>query len=257
MSEKIEKLVCRHCKSEWTRPPIGGRKPKLCPSCLETHKFCHGCNRSLPHDDFASAVRADGSTKNPANRQGHCRECNSRRRSPAKTLTCGKCDSKFQRKGRGRGGGPRILGRTHLCDECELAHKWCPNCDRIRQINDFAVARDKRSGRVAHCKECDRARWAARSDDERRALVARKYGISVAEWDAMYLAQNGLCAICGQPPPVDSRGLVVDHDHDTGLVRALLCQKCNIGVGHFDDDPNLMRRAAGYIEQHSILLVHH
>lgn len=89
----------------------------------------------------------------------------------------------------------------------------------------------------------------------RTASLQRNYGITEADYDAMLAAQNGVCALCGQPPdPAGVRSasrLHVDHDHATGRVRALLCLGCNHGLGHFSDDPALIRRAAAYIEHYA------
>ena len=60
----------------------------------------------------------------------------------------------------------------------------------------------------------------------------------------MRRAQGGLCAICRQAPAVH-----VDHDHATGTVRGLLCFPCNAAIGHLRDDPQIMRRAAAYLEE--------
>jgi hypothetical protein len=73
----------------------------------------------------------------------------------------------------------------------------------------------------------------------------RIYGLTQADYDLMVAAQNGLCAICERRP---SGRLCVDHDHATRWLRFLLCRKCNIGFGHFDEDPRLLRRAADYAE---------
>ena len=59
--------------------------------------------------------------------------------------------------------------------------------------------------------------------------------------------QDGLCAICGVAPAVH-----VDHDHETGQVRALLCFNCNGGLGQFKDDPYLLQMAAFYVEHHRV-----
>lgn len=81
-----------------------------------------------------------------------------------------------------------------------------------------------------------------------------RYGLTVERHDEMLAAQNGLCAICGNPPnPKGIRAssrLHADHDHVTGKVRALLCNSCNNGIGRFRDDPALLRAAAEYIERH-------
>jgi hypothetical protein len=69
----------------------------------------------------------------------------------------------------------------------------------------------------------------------------------------MLTAQDSKCAICGGGPAGGIKAaarLHVDHDHDTGKVRALLCNGCNRGIGYLKDDPALLRVAADYIEQH-------
>jgi hypothetical protein len=75
----------------------------------------------------------------------------------------------------------------------------------------------------------------------------REYGITIEDYDAMFAAQGGRCAICSARP---TRRLAVDHDHKTGAVRALLCHRCNPGLGLFTDDPNKLIAAADYIERH-------
>lgn len=56
------------------------------------------------------------------------------------------------------------------------------------------------------------------------------------------------CEICGAEPE-SKRAHAVDHDHQTGLIRGTLCRPCNQGLGHFRDDPNILRKAAEYLEQ--------
>jgi hypothetical protein len=67
--------------------------------------------------------------------------------------------------------------------------------------------------------------------------LARKlrndYGLTFAQYEALARAQNGLCAICKKPPGARTR-LYVDHCHATGVVRALLCNKCNLNVGVYE-----------------------
>lgn len=63
----------------------------------------------------------------------------------------------------------------------------------------------------------------------------------------MKASQEGKCAICGEIPDHDLR---VDHDHHTDQVRALLCSNCNSGLGMFQEAPERLRLAAGYIEAH-------
>jgi hypothetical protein len=86
------------------------------------------------------------------------------------------------------------------------------------------------------------------------ANIRRAYGITPEQYDAMLTHQGGVCAICGKPPKPDgvraASRLHIDHDHITGQIRALLCNHCNRGIGAFVDDPNLLRRAAEYIERY-------
>lgn len=85
--------------------------------------------------------------------------------------------------------------------------------------------------------------------------LRKTHGISVAEYTAILETQNGLCAICGKQETSYVRRhkiirrLAVDHCHDTGKIRGLLCTTCNQGIGSFNDDPRLLRKAAQYLEQ--------
>lgn len=87
----------------------------------------------------------------------------------------------------------------------------------------------------------------------RDQMLRRLYGITEEQYEEMLTEQGGCCALCGKPPkPGGKRNagrLHVDHDHATGRVRRLLCNNCNHGLGTFFDDPDLMRRAADYIER--------
>ena len=77
----------------------------------------------------------------------------------------------------------------------------------------------------------------------------RKYGISIDEYNKMFEEQNGCCAICGEHQTETNKRLVIDHNHITGDVRKLLCSKCNVGLGMFKDNPELLEKAAQYIRQ--------
>lgn len=68
------------------------------------------------------------------------------------------------------------------------------------------------------------------------------------QYDALLVLQEGLCAICRKAPP-ERRRLAVDHDHQTGTVRGLLCSRCNLGLGYFKDDPDHLRAATAYLER--------
>ena len=84
--------------------------------------------------------------------------------------------------------------------------------------------------------------------------LKQNYGITIEDYDQMYAEQDGKCAICSEPR--SSRGktcLHVDHDHDTGKVRALLCIQCNVGIGMLKTDPQILELARNYLIEHSVL----
>jgi len=74
--------------------------------------------------------------------------------------------------------------------------------------------------------------------------LQRRYDIGLGDYDDMWKAQGGVCKICGQAEK--KRRLAVDHDHETGKIRGLLCTNCNMGLGHFKDNPKLLDLAAQY-----------
>lgn len=78
-----------------------------------------------------------------------------------------------------------------------------------------------------------------------------RYNLKPGEYDALLLAQGGLCAICrADTPGIRTRSFYVDHDHDTGRVRGLLCHRCNSALGYLNDDSALLAKAVHYLETH-------
>lgn len=82
----------------------------------------------------------------------------------------------------------------------------------------------------------------------RRIDLKQKYNLTPDQFDAMSLAQHGCCAVCNKPPAGAGRlGLVVDHCHETGAVRGLLCIRCNTGLGNLGDTEESLLRALEYL----------
>jgi recombination endonuclease VII len=96
------------------------------------------------------------------------------------------------------------------------------------------------------------SKWRAGLPAEKRAEVYRRYKYSMPRgWYAETLAlQKGLCAICNKPP-VPGRKLSVDHNHDTGQVRELLCPCCNSLLGMAKESDEILQRARDYLKKHA------
>lgn len=91
----------------------------------------------------------------------------------------------------------------------------------------------------------------ANSKPRRQSSLRKNYGITLADYDAMFEAQAGCCAICGRHQSEFKRRLAVDHNHDTGRVRALLCDSCNYGLGFFRESQDLLSQAIDYLNAHN------
>lgn len=79
-----------------------------------------------------------------------------------------------------------------------------------------------------------------------KAKLKKLYGITIEQYEALFDLQNGRCFICRKPQLV--RHLAVDHNHETGRIRGLLCTWCNSGLGNFKDSAERLRRAAAYLD---------
>ncbi len=83
---------------------------------------------------------------------------------------------------------------------------------------------------------------------DRESHLRRKYGITIADYDRMFAAQNGVCAICLEARP-EERTLHVDHDHETGAIRGLLCFRCNNAIGSLRENSLIFEAAANYFDR--------
>jgi hypothetical protein len=88
----------------------------------------------------------------------------------------------------------------------------------------------------------------------KNSYYLRNYSMTQDDLETLKESQGGACFLCSSEgfvmSPNGVEKLVVDHDHDTGEVRKLLCHNCNRGLGLFKDNPDLLRRAAAYVEDH-------
>jgi hypothetical protein len=101
--------------------------------------------------------------------------------------------------------------------------------------------------RLARVRSQCRAHYAANKQAWREADLKRKYSLSLDDFDALIEKQGNRCAACGTPD-WGKRGPVVDHDHETGKVRGILCNTCNLVAGLFDDDCERFLRLVEYLK---------
>lgn len=136
-----------------------------------------------------------------------------------------------------------------------MTDKKCSQCGRWKPSESaFPRNKSKPGGFEAECRRCKRdrdntpaARWARRF-----RKIFSKYGLTPADYWDLLDKQGGRCAICAEKETkTDEYGepalLVVDHDHQQGTVRGLLCDACNKALGLFEDDPHVVAGAHFYL----------
>lgn len=99
--------------------------------------------------------------------------------------------------------------------------------------------------------------WRDKNPDKTQHMyIIKEYGISSDQYKELLTKQNNLCKICKRPETtIDPRNkklrrLCIDHDHKTGKVRGLLCQKCNSMLGFFDDNIQILENAISYLKEY-------
>lgn len=151
--------------------------------------------------------------------------------------------------------------------------KICSICHEVKPVEEFSLR--KNGKRRSDCKECSRIRareyywknpkerarkrreWYANNKERGKAVdlkcrFKKYYGITLEQYDEMILAQENKCAICGTSSPGGpGKRLCVDHNHITGQIRGLLCQKCNTLLGLSDDNPVILWKAIKYLEKYN------
>jgi hypothetical protein len=109
-----------------------------------------------------------------------------------------------------------------------------------------------KSALQARGRDYMRARRTAHPDKCRDAKLRSSFGISVQDYERMYRAQGGVCAVCFEKETSKRKGVVrrlcVDHNHATGQVRGLLCSWCNLAIGYLRDDALRAHSVMVYLE---------
>ena len=146
--------------------------------------------------------------------------------------------------------------------------KKCVKCGKDKKLADFYKDSKLKNGYTSYCKDCHKiynklwreknTYWKQRLKDYKKTPAGqlttlktrvKKFGITVEDYYELKEKQNGRCAICGGKD-VANRDLAIDHNHQTGTVRGLLCVHCNCLLGNAKDDIYTLQCAIDYLMTH-------
>lgn len=127
--------------------------------------------------------------------------------------------------------------------------KVCKQCGIKKPLDAFSPDKNGLAGRQSRCKPCRTWNKNNKYDPEykRKYDLKIQYDISLEQYDEMLKAQGGCCAVCGNNTPDGKGRFVVDHCHETGRVRGLLCTKCNVMLGMAKDSVSTLMSAVNYL----------
>jgi|SRR5450755_396089 Recombination endonuclease VII len=143
----------------------------------------------------------------------------------------------------------------------EPGKKWCPGCKTAVDISLFTFSNKAKGKLTSYCKVHDAERrkkyYTAHTEQMINRMYRYNYGTEADIYDRLFEEQRGRCACCGSTETrqyqAKTRRLALDHCHNTGRVRGLLCRKCNLALGYLDEDPEKIRLLLKYVEERCLL----
>lgn len=147
----------------------------------------------------------------------------------------------------------------------ESSTKACRKCGAVKALTEFSLSRKATETANAvyrsDCKACCSERtkqWfvdnPGRAAANKRRSVLAAYGLTVEEYESLLRQQGGVCAICRRPERSIRNGkllrMPVDHDHETGAVRGILCHSCNRAIGFLGEDVAIVQETVAYLLRH-------
>lgn len=207
----------------------------------EGEVHCGRCKQYRPEREFPPSQRRNG---------GWCRACHHeyyRQDTPAlPPIGCEVCGARIEEPTPGR----RFCSAS--CKQKARYRREHPREARICGTCGADITHKRRGSNYCSTKCAQRARVAdGRITPElrRKRRLLADYGITVEQYEYLLTKQDSGCAVCGHDGSTSRGGVLhVDHCHNKGHVRGLLCDLCNRAIGLFRDDPALLRRAADYLE---------
>jgi len=212
-------------------------------------RTCRDCGQVKPIDDFHTSPRRK------YGRGSYCQVCYNER------------SKKSYRKRMLEKHGREVRNPLKIAD----GYRHCADCDTVMPLEEFPLNRSGKKGYGNYCLPCHTKRGRENRiknhGSTREYHLKRRYKMTLRDFDIVFAAQGGMCAICGADNPEH-----VDHDHVTGQVRGILCFKptvttrrcraapatprlvtvgCNGGLGQFKDDVATMQKAITYLKETS------
>jgi hypothetical protein len=141
--------------------------------------------------------------------------------------------------------------------------KQCSVCKETKDFDQFYNYKTSKDGKSYRCKACDdvaRKKWSTSNPEkahlsQRQRNLKQRFGVDLEWYEEQFKKQNYSCAICKSKTNKTTGdrqfwNFSVDHCHDSGKVRGILCNNCNRALGLFQDNPEVLRKAAEYVETH-------
>lgn len=131
--------------------------------------------------------------------------------------------------------------------------KICKTCEVEKLVTEYQKDITKKDHLRPYCKECTskRRKQLLSKETIRQRNLEKNFGKGALDvYKKLFEEQGGVCAICSTPENGRYSNLSIDHDHDTNEIRGLLCNSCNRGIGLLKDSPEVIRKAAEYVETH-------
>lgn len=153
-----------------------------------------------------------------------------------KTWCKGFCNMHYKRFKKSGDPGSFIRKRNDLKIECSDNEKICRSCNEIKLLSEFSKEFKGHKERMSKCKSC-----------MKYINIKKCYNLSKEEYDLMM--KDVVCEICNHP----KQKMCIDHCHNSGKIRGVLCTFCNSGIGLFEDNIEFLKNAIKYLERHEYL----
>lgn len=215
--------------------------------------------------------------RTPYGNRRRCYKCNGGRAKTGEARQCKTCGESFYVPRWKLNDVERNQG-TYCSRECKHealtkyaalgeGQKQCTRCGLVKPFEDFPEDKRMLSGRQSACRACARersAQWREKNPERYEALkkqgrserqklrrfevhLQQTYEMTLVDYQEILARQNGLCAVCRNLHVGRGSRLHVDHCHETGRVRGLLCGNCNTAIGLLKEDPALFEAAVRYL----------